>query len=144
MIKVNRQVVRQSRSRYHSHTELKFIFMKQHRFVRENMGWYIDLPEYLEQGGDKGDLQMISGADTMLDIIAQGSGEVVLQIDIDPFEGADELVLTELCDPILGGGYYYMEKFENKEVKKDLWLCDVTRFVFGNIPERIYIRNSKV
>ena len=52
--------------------------MKEHRFVREGMGWYIDLPEYLLQGGDKGDLQMVSGADTMLDIIAEEKSEVTL------------------------------------------------------------------
>lgn len=116
--------------------------MKQHRFVREGMGWYIDLPEYIAQGGDKGDLQMISGADTMLDIIAGEKIEVTLQIDTLPFEGADELFLTEICDPILGGGYYHMKKIENKQVNKDLWLCDVTRFVFGDIPKKIYIRNT--
>lgn len=44
--------------------------MKVHRFVREDNSWYIDLPEYIEQGGSKGDLEMVSGADTMLDIIA--------------------------------------------------------------------------
>jgi len=125
-------------SKYLIHTYV--YFMKIHRFVREGMEWYIDLPEYLAQGGDKGDLQMISGADTMLDIIAETENEVTLQINTEFFDGADELVLTELCDPILGGGYYHMKKFENKSVNKDLWLCDVTRFVFGNIPDRIYIK----
>ena len=115
--------------------------MKQHRFVHEGMGWYIDLPEYLAEGGNKADLEMVSGADTMLDIIAGGKDEVTLQIDTRPFEGSDELLLTELCDPILGGGYYHMKQFGNKKVNKDLWLCDVTRFMFGDIPEKIYIRN---
>ena len=118
--------------------------MKQHRFVRENGEWYIDLPEYLEQGGSKGDLQMVSGADTMLDIIAEEKDEVALQIDTRPIEGADELLLTELCDPVLGGGYYHLKQFESKKVERDLWLCDVTRFVFGDIPERIYIRNIQL
>jgi hypothetical protein len=93
--------------------------MKQHRFIREGGEWYIDLPEYLEQGGSKGDLQMVSGADTMLDIIAEKKDEVILQIHIRPFEGADELTLTELCDPILGGGYYHMKQFEGREINKD-------------------------
>lgn len=118
--------------------------MKQHRFVRENGEWYIDLPQYLEQGGSKGDLQMVSGADTMLDIIAEEKDEVALAIDTKPFGGADELLLTERCDPILGGGYYHMKQFENKIVDKDLWLCDVTRFVFGDIPERIYVRSIQL
>jgi len=117
--------------------------MKTHRFIREGIGWYIDLPDYLAQGGDKGDLQMVSGADTMLDIIAEKENEVTLQIDTESFDDSDELVLTELCDPILGGGYYYMKKFEEKIVNKDLWLCEVTRFVFGDIPEKIYIKRAR-
>lgn len=104
--------------------------MQQHRFIREGSGWYIDLPAYLEQGGSKGDLQMVAGADTMLDIIAGRDSEVNLQIDTQPFDGADELILTERCDPILGGGYYYMHSFEGKEVSKNTWLCEVTSFVF--------------
>jgi hypothetical protein len=66
--------------------------MTQHRFIKEGSSWYIDLPEYLEQGGSKDDLQMISGADTMLDIIAGDADEVTLQMDTEPFRGADELV----------------------------------------------------
>jgi len=117
--------------------------MQLHRFVRENGGWYIDLPEYLEQGGSKGDLEMVSGADTMLDIIAGEKNEVTLQVNTEPFDDADELILTELCDPILGGGYYHMKRFENREVNRDFWLCDVARFVFGDIPVKIYIKSIK-
>ncbi|HKZ68192.1 MAG TPA: DUF6717 family protein [Chitinophagaceae bacterium] len=97
----------------------------------EGMEWYIDLPEYL---------LMVSGADTMLDIIAGEKSEVTLQINTEPFEGADELLLTERCDPIPGGGYFHLKPFENKKVNKDLWLCDVTRFVFGDIPKKIYVK----
>jgi hypothetical protein len=114
--------------------------MKQHRFVRENGGWYIDLPEYLAQGGSKADLAMVAGADTMLDLIAGEHNEVTLQIDTRPFDGADELQLTQLCDPVLGGGYYFMHSFEGKQVSQNMWLCDVTRFVFGGIPPKIYIK----
>ena len=114
--------------------------MKQHRFVRESGGWYIDLPEYLAQGGSKGDLAMVSGADTMLDIISGKDNELTLQIDTEPFSGADELLLTELCDPLLGGGYYQMKQFEGKAVNQDMWLCEVTRFVFSTIPPKIYFK----
>jgi hypothetical protein len=114
--------------------------MQQHRFVREGREWYIDLPEYLAQGGSKGDLQMVAGADTMLGIIAGEDTEVALQMDTQPFAGADELVLTQRCDPILGGGYYHLKSFEGKEVSQDMWLCEVTRFVFDDIPERIFVK----
>jgi hypothetical protein len=110
-----------------------------YRFIKENGGWFIDLPEYLAQGGSKGDLAMVSGADTMLDIIAEGFDSVTLELDIKPFPDSDELILTELCDPVLGGGYYHMKKFEGKEMNHDMWLCAVTEFVFGNMPERIFV-----
>jgi hypothetical protein len=47
-----------------------------YRFIKEGTEWYIDLPEYIENGGSKGDLQMVEGADTMLDIISAGGDEV--------------------------------------------------------------------
>jgi hypothetical protein len=115
--------------------------MKTHRFYKEPYGgWYIDLPEYLAQGGSKGDLAMVAGADTMLDIVAAGADRVTLNIASTPFDSADELELVELCDPAMGGGYYYMNSFEGKEVRRRMWLCDVTEFVFGGMPQRIYVK----
>lgn len=115
--------------------------MKTHTFYKESSGgWYIDLPEYLEQGGSKGDLAMVAGADTMLDTIAQGDDRVTITMDTEPFEGADELLLTELCEPSMGGGYYFMRSFEEKIVNQQMWLCDVTEFVFQGMPERIYVK----
>lgn len=114
--------------------------MQTHRFIREGSQWFIDLPEFLAQGGSKGDLQMVAGADTLLDIIAGDKPAVTLEMDTQPFTGADELTLTELCDPVTGGGYYRLNSFEGKSLAQDLWLCDVTRFVFNGIPPKIYIR----
>lgn len=116
--------------------------MKEHRFYRENGGWYIDLPSYIEQGGSKGALAMVAGADTMLDIVAGKAKEVTIQMDVQPFAGADELVLTELCHPTSGGGYYFMKNFEGKEVAQNMWLCSVTSFVFGYMPEKIFVKRS--
>ena len=111
-----------------------------HRFVKEGYDWYIELPEYLAAGGSKGDLAMVAGADTMLDIMAEGNGSVTLQIDTHPFPGADLVERTEICDPSMGGGYYLMPSFNGKPLQHRMWLCDVTNFVFGNLPEKIYIK----
>ena len=116
--------------------------MQQHRFVREGTEWYIDLPAYLEGGGQKADLQMVAGADDMLSLIASTDSEVELQIDTQPFNGADELVLTERCDAVLGGGYYHLKTFEGREVAQDMWLCEVTRFVFNDIPPLIFVKRA--
>jgi len=114
--------------------------MDQHKFLREGGGWYIDLPEYLEQGGSKGDLAMVAGADTMLDIMAEGESTVEIQLDTHPFDGADLLELVEVCDPVVGGGYYVLHTYNSKPINHRMWLCAVTNFVFGHLPESIYIK----
>ncbi len=116
--------------------------MQTHRFVKEPAGWYIDLPAYIEQGGSKGDLAMIEGADTMLDIIAEGQTAVTITLDTEPFEGADLLKLTEKCGPYIGGGYYLLRTWEGRDLMHNMWLCAVTEFVFGYLPERVFIRRA--
>lgn len=117
--------------------------MQTHRFVKEYGGWYIDLPAYLAQGGSNGDLAMVAGADTMLDIMAEGKSEVVVTMDTQPFAGADSLQLTEVCAPGMGGGYYLLPRFEGRPVQHRMWLCAVTEFVFGGLPPTIYIRRER-
>lgn len=117
--------------------------MKTYRFVRSGTDWYIDLPEYLEQGGSQGDLQMVEGADKMLDMMAEKENVVVLKIERESFEGADVLELKERCDPYVGGGYYFMSRYEGQEVARMMWLCGVTEFVFGDLPEQIFVKKVK-
>ena len=114
--------------------------MKTYTFRNNGAEWFIDLPEYIEQGGDAGDLQMIDGADTMLDMMAGDGKSVTLNIDTAAFPGADMLVLTEKCDPYIGGGYYLMPEYEGREINRTMWLCQVTEFVFGDIPEKIFVK----
>jgi hypothetical protein len=116
--------------------------MKTYCFKRSGADWYIDLPEYIEQGGSKGDLQMVDGADKMLDMMAGNENKVLLTISTLVFDGADELTLTERCDPIIGGGYYLMKQYEGQEINRSMWLCQVTEFVFGDIPVTIFVRKE--
>jgi len=117
--------------------------MKTYKFIKTDDDWFIDLPEYIEQGGAQGDLQMVDGADTMLDVMAENSDSVSLTISTEPFEGADELVLTEKCDPLIGGGYYLMKTHKGKAINQRMWLCQVTEFVFGDLPDRIFVRQEE-
>lgn len=116
--------------------------MSTYRFIKTGDEWFIDLPEYIEQGGNYGDLQMVDGADTMLNVMANGSESVSLILDTKPFAGADELVLTEKCDPLIGGGYYLMKTYRGQEMNRSMWLCQVTEYVFGALPERIFVRKE--
>jgi len=75
-----------------------------------------------------------------LDIIAHGASSITLAFDDKPFEGGDKVILIEKCDPYIGGGNYVMPQWEGKTVDQRLWLCAVTEFVFGYVPENIFVR----
>jgi hypothetical protein len=113
-------------------------------FKKEAGSWYIDLPEYLETGGRKTDLEMVDGADELLDLLARREKKVSLEMDVQPFENADVLELVHLCEAPKGGGYYKLDSYRSRPLNKEIWLCDVALFVFGDLPEKIYIkaRNS--
>ena len=117
--------------------------MKPYKFIKTGRDWYIDLPEYIEKGGTVGDLQMVDGADKMLDMMAGSENFVELYVSRDEFENADILILTEKCDPYIGGGNYFMKKFEGNEINQTMWLCQVIEFVFGDIPTEIFVKREK-
>ncbi len=118
--------------------------MRQYKFIKTGKEWYVDLPEYLEQGGSMGDLQMVEGADAMLDFIAGVENEVFLYIDREHFQGSDRLELREKCEPYIGGGYYFLKEYNGKAINQTLWLCQVTEFVFGDIPDQLFIKKAEV
>ena len=105
--------------------------MEGFKFVKEYNKWYVVLPEW---EGPKADLEMVLGADTMLDIIAQGEHEVTVVISTKPFDGSN-FTLTYLREESEGGWYHLKGQFHEFE----LWLCKVTKFVFGDMPEKLYI-----
>lgn len=116
--------------------------MKTFKFLRTDKEWYVDLPEYIEQGGSVADLQMVEGADKMLDMMAEKEDAIFLKISKEPFEGADMLTLVEKCDPYVGGGYYFMKEYKGEEINQTMWLCQVTEFALGDIPQQIFIRKE--
>lgn len=100
------------------------------QFDKEDNKWYINLPDY---PGDKADLQMVLGADTLLDILSSNADSVLLNVSL-----TDNTLerLTKIRDMNVdeGGGAMY---FSNTH-KFDLWLCDVTKFVFDGFPSEIF------
>lgn len=110
-----------------------------YHFIKESGCWYIDLPQFLARGGSKNDLQMVEGADALLRLMARGKSNIYIRMDTEPFDGADVLELVQLCDAPKGGGYYLMHTCRSRIINKKIWLCDVTLFVFGDMPQRIYV-----
>ena len=106
--------------------------------------WYADLIEWT---GDKEDLEMVMGADTMLDIMCEGNNYVLCVVAPFPFQDADRLERLVICgDKDLSsqggpsyGAYYKMKSYRGIEFNLQIWLCDVVKFVFGSFPKDIYI-----
>lgn len=108
--------------------------MKTYKFYKEASGrWYIDLPFY---PGTQADLEMVAGADSMLDYMAEGENKVSLLISEEEFEGGDLLGLTDILE---SGANYNLMIYRGVLLNINMWLCDVTKFVFGKFPERLYI-----
>ena len=108
------------------------------RFYKDEYGWFIDLPEW---PGSKADLAMVMGADTLLDILSEGNTEVIIQFSNQNFENAE--VLTKLRDDLDIGGAHYLTHhitIPMGELVLELWLCDVTKFIFGLMPDKIYLK----
>jgi hypothetical protein len=118
--------------------------MKPYKFIKTGQEWYIDLPEFIAQGGSIGDLQMVDGADKMLDMMADNQNSIILYVAKYYFEEADMLTLTEKCDAYIGGGYYNMKQYEGLEINRNMWLCKVIEFVFGDIPLQIFVKRQKL
>lgn len=103
--------------------------------------WYLNLPEWK---GDPEELQMVEGADRWLSLLAGHAVKINVLLSDKKFAGADNLTLLHIRDANLGGGgNYYLETYKGKEIGLKLWLCEVTRFVFGTIPQRIYFKLSE-
>lgn len=105
-------------------------------FVKLCNNWYVDLPQY---GGELSELEMVAGADELLQEIVEQSDkthQVTLEIVEDKKDSDIQLYLAELNN--VGGTYkvYSNDKFNTKEV----WLCNVTKFVFGEHPDEIFVK----
>lgn len=100
----------------------------------EDGRWYVVLPEW---DGLQEDLEMVEGADKMLDALTTDGMYVTLDISEDVPETDDYFTLDiEAHDE--DGAYYNVvgcDKFGST-----IWLCNVTHFVFGDHPEKLYCK----
>jgi len=104
------------------------------KFNKEADRWYIDLPDWT---GTKGELEMVAGADTLLDVLDLDKDNVVnLTVSTERFQGAS-IKLSKLLNCF--GGATYLTRSSN--FNKPVWLCAVTKYVFdGQLPKRIYVK----
>ena len=100
----------------------------------EDNKWYAVLPEW---NGEQEDLEMVDGADDMLEALTTdgmyASFDVVLdEPKDDRYFRAD---ITYHDD--MGGTYkvYGCDLYDG-----NIWLCNVAHFVFGEHPETLYMK----
>lgn len=109
------------------------------RFYKNAKGeWYADLPEW---GGNLEDLQMVEGADTLLNWISRSGDECNLLMADEQLDKAEILTLIYVREENLGGGGdYLLETYKGDLKNHRLWFCRVTEFVFKQLPQKIYFR----
>jgi hypothetical protein len=103
--------------------------MKNYTFNKEEGLWYIDLPEWQ---GTKGALQMVAGADTLLDNLSNNGTIITVAISTDNKPTGFTTLKKMFHTPPNGAMYH--------KGLMPVWLCDVTKFVFGNFPKQIHFQ----
>lgn len=107
--------------------------MRVFKFIREDDSkWYVDLPEWK---GDKWELEMVAGADDLLEILGQGESEVRVLISEEPFK--ESMFSLEYTHDEAEGGWYILKDFD---FSFEVWLCHVVKFVYGHIPKKLYCK----
>lgn len=108
--------------------------MKRFEFYKNEYNrWYVDLPDWT---GSTDELEMVCGADTLLDIISQGDNKCVVywsEQEIEHYKHS----LTKLRDEDFDGATYLVEG--NNITPFEAWLCGVTKWVFGYYPTKLFL-----
>jgi hypothetical protein len=101
--------------------------------------WFLDLPEYIEEGGDSDDLERVGAFHDFLEMISGGEATLLLQLDTQPFDGADVLELTGSAGPGTGG-YYHLSSFEGSIIDLELWFNILSSLDESGMAQRLYIK----
>jgi hypothetical protein len=106
--------------------------MNNYTFNKENNNWYIDLPNWT---GTKGELQMVGGADTLLDQLSNNRTTVNVTLSTEKeYKSPGFQTLKRIVKTPPNGCVYHLGF-------APVWLCNVTKFVFDGIfPRQIHFK----
>ena len=107
------------------------------RFSRDidSNAWFAEIPEW---EGDRAELEMIIGADVLLDILAQGEESISIRMtDESQFQGTSRGFTLKFLRKEAGGAFY---QITDSHLDFEIWLCHVTEFVFDYLPKNIYCK----
>ena len=119
----------------------------------EDDRWYVDFPGWPLKHSQ---LQMVAGADDLLDLLNDGSDHVHLKVSTNsskPFPDMPSSThifrLQKVKSALTRGAFYTLEtplkgwETPNASRRKQLWLCPVTLTVLGHYPKNIYFVDLK-
>ncbi len=102
------------------------------RFVKLSEKWFIDIPWI----GDVNDLQMVDGADSLLEILADGAQEFNCTVSTTMLMNRRWLVhLEKVSEDEIGANYQAISDY----ISTPVWLCNVTKHLFKEFPNNFYI-----
>lgn len=113
------------------------------QFEKENDNrWFAVIPSW-EGGHD--DLEMVCGADLLLDKLSDGEKLISVDISEENPKYGNFIMGTMVDHDEFGATYITNEEptDENSDLDNMFWLCNVTHFVFGEHPQVIYFKVVK-
>ena len=113
---------------------------KKLNFVKLAGKWFVHLPDY---PGHNSDLEMVLGADVMCDMIDTfETGSIAVTVSDKAFNTmfSTRDYILEFVNSTISNGEQDGANYRLLEYKLDMWLCNVTKYVFGEFPATIYIR----
>lgn len=123
--------------------------MKILRFYKGGDRWYADIPEYLEEGGNEDNLEMVLGANDLLEELSGNKDEITLLLTTDTKEIIEkeeipayahhnwEYLIRADYIPTSSGKYYtgYNSRY--------MWLSPLWAWIFQMYPQYIYYKIVK-
>ena len=113
---------------------------KKLNFVKLAGKWFVHLPDY---PGHYSELEMVLGADVMCDMIDTfETGSIAVTVSDEPFDSifSTREYTLDFVNSTTSNGEQDGANYRMREYKLDVWLCNVTKYVFGEFPATIYIR----
>lgn len=105
-------------------------------FVREIDGrWYADIRHWPKMFHSN--LEMVAGADDLLEALDKGKGYVKVEVDVNPADKREWFKMIKVSQTYLGATYkvLYCDRYKGKT-----WLCNVGKFVMGKHPDILFVR----
>ena len=113
---------------------------KRLKFIKLAGKLFVHLPNY---PGHYSELEMVLGADVMCDMIDTfETGSIAVTVSDEPFDSifSTREYILDFVNSTTSNGEQDGANYRMREYKLDVWLCNVTKYVFGEFPATIYIR----